>query len=314
MTGHTHHHSLPIGSKLKYGIILSSFILVLEVAGGIMSNSLALLSDAGHVFADIIALSLSWYGVRQAQRSPTRRMTFGFHRVGVVIAIVNAVSIFTIAAVIFYEAYHRWQQPPEVNSLIMVIVATAGLSVNIFVASWLRREQRSNLNIRSAFWHALGDALASIGVIAGGIIIMLTGWSLVDPIISILIGCIIFLAAWRILKEGLSVLLEATPHHIDIAKMVNTLNQKEGVKGVHDVHVWSISPEIHAMSCHVFIDDLPTSQAADIRKEIEDSLRQQFDIEHTVLQMECQECSASDLLCKLTFSPEEEEHKKSPED
>lgn len=312
MTEHTHHHPLPVGSKLKFGIILTSFILVVEVAGGLLSNSLALLSDAGHVFADIIALSLSWYGVRQAERPPSSRMTFGYHRVGVIIAVVNAISIFAIAVVVFYEAYRRLQQPPEVNSWLMLAAAIVGLSVNIFVAFWLRKEQQSNLNVRSAFWHALGDALASIGVIIGGIIILLTGWFLVDPIISVLIGFIIVLAAWRIFKEGLRVLLEATPLQVDVTKMINTLSRMTGIKGVHDIHVWSISPEIHAMSCHVLIDDLPMSQAADIRKRIEEVLRQ-FHIEHSALQMECQECSANDIFCSLTLGPSEKVNKK-PQD
>jgi len=312
LSDHTHHHPLPVGSKLKFGIIFTGAILVIEVVGGLLSNSLALLSDAGHVFADVIALSLSWYGVRQAERPPTGRMTFGYHRVGVIIALVNAISIFVIAAIIFYEAYRRWQQPPEINSPIMLAAAVVGLSVNIFVVFWLRKEQQKNLNVRSAYWHAFGDALASIGVIIGGIIILLTGWFLIDPIISVFIGCIITLAAWRILKEGLRVLLEATPHQVDVTKMVNTLTQILGVKGVHDVHVWSISPEIHAMSCHVLIDDLPTSQAADIRRNIEEILQKRFHVEHTVLQMECQECSATDIFCRLTVGPDQKEPREPP--
>ncbi|MFQ6122013.1 MAG: cation diffusion facilitator family transporter [Dehalococcoidales bacterium] len=309
MTEHAHHHPLPVGSKLKFGIVLSSLILIVEVVGGFLSHSLALLSDAGHVFADIIALSLSWYGVRQVERPSSTRMTFGYHRVGVIIALFNAITIFVIAGVIFYEAYRRWQQPPEVNSPLMLVVALIGLSVNIFVAFWLRKEQRSNLNVRSAFWHVLGDALASIGVIIGAVIILLTGWFLVDPIISVLIGFIIILAGWRIFKEGLRVLLEATPQQVDVARMINTLKNLPGVRGIHDVHVWSISPEIHAMSCHVLIGDLPMSQAADIRKEIEKVLRRQFDIEHSALQMECQECGANDIFCSLTFGSGEEEDK-----
>lgn len=313
MAEHAHHHPLSVGSKLKFGIILTSFILAVEVVGGFLSNSLALLSDAGHVFADIIALSLSWYGVRQAERSPSSRMTFGYHRVGVIVAIVNAVSIFAIGGVIFYEAYRRLQQPPEVNSLLMLTAAIIGLSVNIFVAFWLRKEQRSNLNVRSAFWHALGDALASVGVIIGAVIILFTGWFLVDPIISVLIGFIITLAAWRILKEGLRVLLEATPQQVDVTRMVDALKKIRGVKGVHDVHVWSISPELHAMSCHVLIDDLPLSQATEIRKQVEEVLQRQFDIEHSALQMECQECGTNDLFCSLIPAPHEDEHKE-PQD
>ena len=307
MAEHTHRHPMPVGSKLRFGIMFTGFILVAEMVGGLLSNSLALLSDAGHVFADIIALTLSWYGVRQAERPATSRMTFGYHRVGVIIAIVNAISIFAIAAIVFYEASRRLQEPPEVNSLLMLPVAIVGLSVNLFIAFWLRREQRSNLNVRSAFWHVIGDALASIGVIIGGVIILLSGWFWVDPVISVLIGFIITLSGWRILKEGLGVLLEATPKQVNVTEMISTLNRMPGVKNVHDVHVWSISPEVHAMSCHVLIDDVRISQAASIRQKIEDVLRQQFDIEHTALQMECQQCGCDDVFCKLTFESETKE-------
>ena len=292
--------------------MLTGCILAAEVAAGVLSNSLALLSDAGHVFIDLLALSLGWYGVKQAERPPSSRMTFGYHRVGVIIAIVNAVSIFAMAAFIFYQAYHRLQQAPEVNSLLMLSVAVVGLGANCFVALWLRREPRANLNVRSVFWHALGDALASVGVIAGGIIMILTGNFRVDPVISMLIGLIITFAGWRILKEGLRVLVEATPYHVDIVEMVNTMKQVPGVKDVHDVHVWSISPELHTMSCHVLIDDLSTTQASGIREKIEDVLRREFLIGHTTLQMECQQCSSNDLLCSLDFGAVDKEARKSP--
>ena len=304
MAEHPHHHALPVSSKLKFGIMLTGFILVVELIGGLLSNSLALLSDAGHVFTDLIALSLSWYGVRQAERPSSHRMTFGYHRVGVLIAVVNAVGIFAIALFIFYEAYQRFQQPPEVNILLMLPVALIGLGVNLFVVSWLRKEQRTNLNIRSAFWHALGDAIASIGVIIGGIIILLTGWFVVDTIISVVIGLIIVLAAWSIFREGLRVLLEATPRQVDVNKMIAALKKVPGVEDVHDIHVWSISAEIHAMSCHVLISDRPTSEAAQVRQQIEDIRKQQYDIEHATLHLECELCSADDVFCKLTLGPE----------
>ncbi|MEE8194410.1 MAG: cation diffusion facilitator family transporter [Dehalococcoidales bacterium] len=307
MAGHTKHRGLPVASKLKFGIIASVIILAVEVAGGIMANSLALLADAGHVFADIIALSLSWYGVKQAERPASHSMTFGYHRVGVLVAVVNALSIFAIALIIFYEAFRRLQQPPEVNSQLMLAVAIVGLGVNLFIASWLRKEQRGNLNVRSAFWHALGDALASTGVILGGVIILLTDAFVVDPIISMLIGVIIILAAWQILRDGLRVLLEATPQQIDVTRMITSLNQITGVRGVHDIHVWSITPHLHAMSCHVLIDDLATSEAASIREKIKEVLGRQYSIEHATLQMECEQCGADDIFCKLTVSEGEGE-------
>jgi cobalt-zinc-cadmium efflux system protein len=296
---HNHTKGAAVGSKLKFSIILTCLILAAEVVGGFLSNSLALLSDAGHVVTDIMALSLSWYAWKQVQRPPSSRMTFGYHRVGVLVAVVNALSIFAIAAVILYEAYRRFQQPPEINSILMMSVAFVGLAVNLFVTLWLRREQKSNINIRSAFWHAFGDALASVGVIAGGASILFTGFLWVDPLISVLISLIIGLAAYRIIREGLRVLLEAAPSDVDIDAMIKALRQVPGVKDIHDVHVWTISPRLNAMSSHVLIDDLRVSQAADIRKQLENLLRQRFSIRHTMLQMECQQCSPSDTFCIL---------------
>jgi cobalt-zinc-cadmium efflux system protein len=280
---------------------------VAEVVGGLLANSLALLADAGHVLADVIALSLSLYGIKQAERPASHSMTFGYHRVGVLVAIINALSIFAIAIIIFYEAFQRLQQPPEVDSPLMLAVATIGLSANIFVAFWLRKEQKANLNIRSAFWHAMGDALASIGVIVGGIIILLTGTSLADPIISIFIGIIIILAGWSIFRDGLRVILEATPRGIEVKKLIESLNEITGVKDVHDVHVWSITPEVHSMSCHVLIDDLSTSEATKIRDRIKEILNQQFNIGHATLQMECEQCDVNDILCQLTIDRKRED-------
>jgi cobalt-zinc-cadmium efflux system protein len=315
MSHHDHEDVLLAGKRLKYSIILSVTILVAEIIGGLLSNSLALLSDAGHVFADIIALGLSWYAVRQAMRPSDSRMTFGYHRIGVIVAIVNAVSIFVIAAIILYEAFNRFRQPPEVKSVLMMSIAFVGLAANILVTWWLRRAQHSNINIRSAFWHAAGDALASVGVIIGGLIILFTGQFLVDPIVSVLISLIILWAAWSILREGFRVIIEATPRDVDIMKMIGVLKQIGGVKDVHDIHVWSISPELRAMNGHILIEDISTSDAAVIRSKIEEIVREQFHIEHTTLQMECTTCSPGDLFCKLTennksgeCSPTEDKH------
>jgi cobalt-zinc-cadmium efflux system protein len=307
----SHHHddTFSAGNKLKYSIILSIAIFVAEVIGGLLSNSLALLSDAGHVFADIIALGLSWYGVRQAARPSNSRMTYGYHRIGVVVAIVNALTIFVIAAVILFEAYHRFQQPPEVNSLLMMIIALVGLSANLVVTWWLRREQRSNINIRSAFWHAAGDALASVGVIVGGAVILLTGQFWVDPLVSVLISLIILFGAWSIFREGFRVILEATPRDVDVLTMISTLKQIPGVKDVHDIHVWSISPEIRAMNGHILIEDISTSEAVEIRSNVEKVIRDQFHIEHTTLQVECQKCETTGAFCNLADCHHDEEKK-----
>lgn len=299
MTQHTHGKALSAGSKLKLSIIFTCVILAAEVIGGFISNSLALLSDAGHVVTDIMALSLSWYALKQAERPPSGHMTYGYHRIGVIVAVINAASIFAIAAIILYEAYRRFQQPPAINSVLMMSVALVGLAVNLFVTFWLRREQGANINIRSAFWHAFGDALASIGVIVGGAIILLTGFYWIDPLISVLISLIIGFAAYRILREGLRVLLEASPSNIDTEEMIKALRGIPGVKDIHDVHVWAISPQLNAMSSHVLVDDLLVSQAAEIRSQLEDVLKNRFSIRHTMLQMECQQCNPGDTFCTL---------------
>jgi cobalt-zinc-cadmium efflux system protein len=296
-------NTLSAGNKLKYGIILSLTILAAEIIGGILSNSLALLSDAGHVFADIIALSLSWYGIRQAIRSPDSRMTFGYHRIGVIVAIINALTIFIIAGVILYEAYQRFQHPPEVNSQLMMIIAFVGLSANLLVTYWLRKDQRSSINIRSVFWHAMGDTLASLVVILGGAVIFFTGLFWIDPLLSVLISLIILYAACNIFKEGFRVLLEATPRDVDVPDLINGLKQIPGVKDVHHIHVWSISPELHALNGHILIEDTSVSQAEDIRVKIEKLVREQYHIEHTTLQMECQPCDCGGLFYDLNKRP-----------
>lgn len=306
---HNHTHGIEAGSKLKYSIFVALAILVAEVSGGLFSNSLALLSDAGHVLADIMALGLSWYGVRQAERPSDSRMTFGYHRIGVLVAIANATTIFIIAGVVLFEAYRRFQQPPEVASQLMIIVAVLGLSANIFVTLWLRRDQQHNINIRSVFWHAAGDALASMGVIIGGAVILITDQYWVDPLVSVLISLIILWSAWNILREGLRVILEATPRDVDVIAMIDAVKQVPGVKDMHDVHVWSITPELRAMNGHVLIEDISTSEAEEIRAKIERVIREQFRVGHTTIQMECQKCGTSEAFCKLdeTCLPEQDE-------
>jgi cobalt-zinc-cadmium efflux system protein len=298
MHHHGHAHAAA-GSRLTLGIILSSVIFIAEVTGGLISNSLALLSDAGHVFADIVALSLSAYALRQAQRPPSHRMTFGYHRIGVMVAIVNAVAIFGIAAFIFFEAVQRLQSPPEVNSPVMLAVASLGLIANLVVAFWLREAQKDSINVRSAFWHVLGDALASVGVIIGALIIMATGLAVADAVVSIIIGLIIAASAWGILSEGVAVLLESTPAHIRLTELADAIRAVPGVKEVHDLHVWSLTPNLHALSSHIVIEDRLTSETAQVRGQVEKLLAGHYGITHTTLQMECQSCAPGGLLCTL---------------
>lgn len=286
---------LPAGHKLRISMILTTAILAGELAGGLMANSLALLSDAGHVFTDLVALSLSWFAIKQEEKPAGGRMTFGYHRVGVAVAFFNAALIVFMASAILFEAYRRFQSPQAVKGGLMMGVAIVGLAANLFVASWLRSDASGSINIRSVFWHAWGDALASVGVIVGGIIILFTSRYWVDPAVSVLVAGIIGIAAWRIIREAGGIFLEAAPTHLNLAAMAQAMLQVKGVYNVHDIHAWTVSPQMHALSCHVLIDDVPLSQAEDIRHRLEDLLASRFDIEHSTIQVECVACEDHDL-------------------
>ena len=292
---HANQHTVPAGRKLLYSIMLSLTILVVEIVGGLLSNSLALLSDAGHVLTDVFALGLTWYGVKQAARPPDHRMTFGYHRTGVIIAIINALSIFAIAGIVLYEAYHRFRQIQAVNSPLMMGIALVGLAANVIVVFWLRGEQKSNINVRSAFWHAFGDALASIGVIVGGLVILMTRQYWVDPLVSVIISLIILSSAWKILSEGFKVILERSPEDVDIQAMIGDIKKIPGVKDVHDIHVWSISAELRSMNGHILVEDVSTSQAEALRTRVEEVIRQQYRVSHTTLQLEYKKCNSNDV-------------------
>ena len=209
------------------------------------------------------------------------------------------VTIFVIAAVIIYEAYNRLRQPPEVKSVLMMAIAFVGLSANVLVTWWLRRAQRTNINIRSAFWHALGMLWHLSELLLEVRLSCSLGSSGSTPWSSVLISLIILWAAWSIFREGFRVILEATPRDVDIMAMINSLKQIPGVRDVHDIHVWSISPELRAMNGHVLIEDVSTSEChCNTGQRIEKVVREQFHITHTTLQMECTEVQSGDLFCK----------------
>lgn len=307
MSEHTH-HGFVSGKRLIMAVALSATILVAELVGGFIANSLALISDSGHVFTDVIALSLSWFGVAQATRPASSRMTFGYHRVGILVALFNSTLIFLIALVIIYEAYQRLQSPEEVSSLLMFAVAFVGLLANVIVLFWLRGEASHSLNIRSALLHAGGDALASVGVIAGGIIIYFTSWFWVDPIISIVIAVIIVVAGWSIAWEAISVMIESTPRGLNVDELVGSIKAMQGVQDVHDLHIWSLTPELHALSCHVRVDDAMLSEQGGLLGQMQEFLQHKYNICHTTIQLECSGCEGHGLYCQLRpVAPHEEE-------
>jgi cobalt-zinc-cadmium efflux system protein len=292
------------GQRLRLAILLTFVILVGELLGGYFANSLALLADAGHIFADLFALSLSLFAVRQMQRPSDRYMTFGYHRVGVLVALINALTLLAITGAIFWGAANRFRDPPDVEGGLTLGVAAIGLAVNGVVMGLLWQHRATSLNVRSAFLHVAGDFLGSMAVILSAVVILATAWFWVDPIASVIIGGIIAFGAWRIIREGVAILMEAAPAELNVEEVAMALVSVPGVEDVHDLHVWSIAPGLHALSCHVRMEDQPISQGDEILMRVNDILSSRFSIAHSTIQMETLECDPNALFCCLPMNQE----------
>ena len=282
-----------IHKNLKIAIILSTFIFFMEFAGGIISNSLALLSDSAHVFMDVVALMLTYGALKISARPSNRNVTFGYHRFEIFAALVNGMTIIGIAIFIFYEAYQRILDPPSVKGVEVLVIATIGLVANAWVATKLHGH--SDLNIKGAYLHVLGDALASLAVISGAIVIILTGYNRIDPILSILIGLFLLVGAFRLVFGSMHILLEFAPKHVNAEKLLDAIMEIEGVKGAHDIHIWSICSNIHAMSAHILVDRMHVQQTEGLVREISKMVKERFRIMHTTLQFECAECTPEEI-------------------
>jgi cobalt-zinc-cadmium efflux system protein len=276
--------------NLLIALFITAIVMIAEIIGGFLANSLALLSDAGHMLTDILALGLSLIAMRFAQKPPTPSKTFGFHRLEILAAFFNGMLLFFISFYIFYEAYHRLLQPQEIKGLFMLVVACIGLLTNGIGILLLRKTAHTSLNVKSAFFHIVGDTISSGGVIVGGLIILYTGWYLVDPLIGIFIGILILRGAYALIMESIDIFLEATPKDINVEEMLDELRKIKGVKDVHHLHLWTITSGINAMSAHVLIDDLLISSSAYILKEIKSLLHNKYSIEHSTIQFECKSC------------------------
>ncbi|MCX7024288.1 MAG: cation diffusion facilitator family transporter [Spirochaetes bacterium] len=289
------HGSVPIteettGGKFVLSILVTSLTLVAETVGGILTGSLALLSDAAHVFLDILALALSYGAVRLASRAPSEKHTYGFHRMKVIAAFINGATLVIVAIEIFREAIKRFGHPEPVIAGPMLIVAVIGLAANLIVALVLGHHEHDDLNTRAAFLHVLGDALSSVGVMAAGFIILFTGWTWVDPAVGILIGVIILSGAWRVLKEATHILNEGAPDDASVGDVSSAMAAVEGVLEVHDVHVWTVGPGYKVLSAHVLVSDLALSETEAIMREMKEVLAHRFGLEHTTIQFECANC------------------------
>jgi len=273
---------------------------VVEALAGLQAHSLALLSDAGHNFTDALALLLAWFAFYLQSKPADEVKTYGYHRGGVLAAFVNALTLVVLSGFIFYESYERLRNPRQVQEMTMLVIAGLGLLLNAGIMWGLRDDRKHDINVRSAFVHMLGDALGSIGIIIGAIAIRHTGWQQIDPILSILIALLIIWTAWDIIREALNILLEGLPRGLDLQTVTASMRGVEGVNEVHDLHIWTLGARKHALSCHVLIDDMPTSESDAILRRLNQVLHDRFHIEHTTVQFEHATCVICNNGCSMS--------------
>jgi cobalt-zinc-cadmium efflux system protein len=304
----THHHHAHSGIERRFllSIALTGLIFLAELVGGLLTRSLALLSDAAHVFLDVFALGLSYVAIRLASLPPNDRHTYGYHRMRVLAALANGATLLLVAFEIFREAIRRFSKPEPILAGPMLIVAVIGLVVNLIVAYVLQGHSHDDLNTRSAFLHVLGDALASVGVIVAGLVIVLTGWTLIDPLISMLIGIIILVGSGNVLRQSVHILAEGVPQGLTATAVAEAMHQLDGVSEVHDLHVWTVSPGYVSLSAHVVLEDQSLSEAQTIMEDLERALVEQFGIEHTTIQFECQSCAPGTIICPYEVNSHDE--------
>lgn len=277
--------------KLTLILAFNILLMTLEVGGGIVSRSLALLSDAGHMLTDSFAVMLGLTALYLAKKPASAKNSFGYHRAEIIASLLNGLLLVLISGYIFYEAAQRFFNPVEVKTGILITVASIGLAGNILAMWLLHSDSRSSLNIKGVFFHILGDTLSSLGVIAGGIVIAFTGWNIVDPLIGLMIGGIVLRSAYDLIVESGEVLLEAAPRDIDPAQVKATLESIPGIREFHDVHIWSITSEMRALSGHILTDDITTSQSQLLLEKARELLHEKFNISHTTLEVECSSCT-----------------------
>jgi len=295
--GHGHHeygHGEPLhptasgerreaSGRLVWVLAITAVFMIAEVVGGLLSNSLALLADAGHMFTDVAALGLSVFAMRLARTPPTGKRTFGYVRLEILAALVNGATLLVISGLIMLEAWERVRDPVAIDGSVMLAVAALGLGVNVIGALLLHSHAHENLNVRGAYLHVIGDLLGSVGAIAAGVVILTTGWTPIDPIVSVVIALLILYSSWNLVREAAEVLLESAPAHVDVDTIITDLMGIEGLSDVHDVHVWTLTSGFVALSAHGVVDD-PMHHTR-ILDEVRDRMRR-HGIEHVTFQIE----------------------------
>jgi cobalt-zinc-cadmium efflux system protein len=302
---HNHHHTPRTGWILRVSLVATIAFTAFEVFAGFRSHSLALLSDAGHNFTDALALLLAAVGLYLQGKPADQIKTYGYQRAGVIAAFLNAATLIVISLLIFWEAVSRMLRPQRVDDAMMFWVALAALVLNGAIMLALHRGQKGDINIRAAFIHMLGDAVGAGAIILGAVAIRYTGWTYIDPALSIALGLLIVYTAWDIIGESLNILLEGLPRGLELSDVTNAMSGVEGVLDVHDLHIWSLGSSTHALSCHALIEDMPPSESECILKRIHQVLAQ-FHIHHTTIQFEHVPCVLSDSGCHMSTGQSQE--------
>ena len=270
-----------------------------EAIAGYFANSLALLSDAGHNFADAAALGLSWYALWIAAKPAHESMTFGYHRVGILAAFANAVSLVVVALIILGEAIERLRYPEMTDGKLMIILASIAIAVNVTIGLWLHAGAKHDLNVRSAYLHMLGDAISAFGVVVAGILVLAMSWHLADAIVSFVIAALILWSSWGILKESVAVLLEATPAGLDMTAVVKTIRAVPGVVDTHDLHVWTVGPGAIACCLHIIVAEQSIREGQQILKAVVHELEHHYKINHTTVQVEVEGHATNEMYCTI---------------
>ncbi|ARF16850.1 cation diffusion facilitator family transporter [Sporosarcina ureae] len=300
---HNHNHAHGTNKKaLMISFIIITIYMIIEAIGGFLTNSLALLSDAGHMLSDSISLGVGLLAFTLGEKTANYSKTYGYKRFEILAAIFNGVTLILISIYIFYEAFHRLAEPPAVASTGMLLIASIGLLINILVAWILMRkgDTKGNLNIRAAFLHVIGDLLGSVGAVIAALLIMFLGWNLADPIASVIVAILVLISGWRVTKDAVHILMEGTPEDVDVDEVIQTIENVTGIISIHDLHVWSITSGQNALSCHAVINGALTVQESQkILRTIEQELIQK-NIHHVTIQMESGDHSHDDsLICKI---------------
>lgn len=312
--GHDHGHDHTHGANKKalmISFIIITIYMIVEAIGGFLTNSLALLSDAGHMLSDSISLGVGLLAFTLGEKVANYSKTYGYKRFEILAAVFNGVTLVLIAVYIFYEAFQRFQNPPEIASTGMLIIASIGLLVNILVAWILMRngDTEGNLNLRAAFLHVIGDLLGSVGAVTAALLIMFFGWGWADPLASVIVAILVLISGWRVTKEAIHVLMEGTPKNIDLETIIKTMENVTGVTSIHDLHVWSITSGQNALSCHAVVDgSISIFESQKVLRTIEHELEHKG-IGHVTIQLENHEHPHEDsLLCQDDHASLEHNH------